>query len=437
MTVAYEADQQWTNWPVATFALSWPLSLGTRLYYPVTYPYLLRPTSPSVNPNPSRVYVRKRSGAIDAPSASWNTVARVLNIHRPDLNISAPSVGSEGSLLRVAVNNGYGGISVADLDVFFPTIHSSVIQDGFDPNVTVRGEKLHSVYSQPENGFPSPIQHRLMTSQQGLRKTTTEITDFMREVMVSQDSSLAVYGICMPHLLLCDSTRVPLDWSYASFDTVALGKDATLGELTRTTAFTVPSGASFEYATELFGRYAGSFDLGFDIRIDFHDAQSGALLLRDSLGAAALPTDSAWYVLYRIDLSSLVGNEVYMQLTLSETTENMLVDIVDVFDVSVPLEKSDRVTSRVPVASTVQLYQNYPNPFNPSTSITFNIPEAGDVHLSIHDNLGRRVATALSRHLDAGVHTVDFHAGHLSSGVYFYRLTANGETHTRRMTLLR
>jgi hypothetical protein len=126
-----------------------------------------------------------------------------------------------------------------------------------------------------------------------------------------------------------------------------------------------------------------------------------------------------------------------MQLTLSETTENMLVDIVDVFDVSVPLEKSDRVTSRVPVASTVQLYQNYPNPFNPSTSITFNIPEAGDVHLSIHDNLGRRVATALSRHLDAGVHTVDFHAGHLSSGVYFYRLTANGETHTRRMTLLR
>jgi hypothetical protein len=110
MTVAYEADNKWTNWPVATSALSWPLSLGTRLYYPVTYPYLLRPTSPSVNPNPSRVYVRKRSGAIDAPSASWNTVARVLNIHRPDLNISAPSVGSEGSLLRVAVNNGYGGI---------------------------------------------------------------------------------------------------------------------------------------------------------------------------------------------------------------------------------------------------------------------------------------------------------------------------------------
>jgi hypothetical protein len=301
----------------------------------------------------------------------------------------------------------------------------------------MRGDKLHSVYSQPENGFPSPIQHRLMASQQGLRKTSSEITDFMREVMVSQDSSLAVYGICMPRLLLSDSTQLPLGWSYASFDTVALGKDATLGELTRTTTFTVPSDASFEYATELFGRYAGSFDRDFDIRIDFHDAQSGALLLRDSIGVAELPADSAWYVLYRIDLSSLVGSEVYMQVTLSETTENMLVDIVDVFDVSVPLEKSDRVTSRVPVASTVQLYQNYPNPFNPSTSITFNIPESGAVQLSIHDNLGRRVATVLSRHLDAGEHRVDFNAGDLGSGIYFYRLLVNGETHTRRMVLLR
>ncbi|MBR9978407.1 MAG: T9SS type A sorting domain-containing protein [Bacteroidetes bacterium] len=437
MTVAYEADQRWTNWPVGTQSLAWPLQLGMRSFHPVTLPYIVWLPQPVVNPNPSRVYVRKRSGGIDAAGASWHTVARVLNIHRQDNNISAPSIGSQGTKLRVAVNNGFGGIGVADLDAFSPTIHSSTINDGFDPNMTVQGTKLHSVFSEPESGQPAPVQHRLSASYQGLRKTSAEITAFMREVTVSEDSSLAVYGICMPHLLLSDSSRLAIDWAYASFDTLALDKDATLGELTRTSSFQVPSGASLEYATELYGRHVGDFGTGFDIRIDFHDAQNGDLLLRDAIGVEELPGDSAWYVIYRIDLSTLATREVYMQLTLSERSDGMVVDIVDIFNLSEPLEKSGAVDGPVPVSGTVQLYQNYPNPFNPTTALSFHIPEEGDVKLSIHDNLGRHVTTVLSQHMRAGEHTVNFDARDMSSGVYYYRLRANGETHTRSMTLLR
>ncbi len=81
-------------------------------------------------------------------------------------------------------------------------------------------------------------------------------------------------------------------------------------------------------------------------------------------------------------------------------------------------------------AETVQpkefrLEQNYPNPFNPSTTISYQLPTSSDVSVKIYDLLGREVATLVNARQAAGRYDVRFNAASLSSGIYFYRLSAS------------
>ena len=84
-----------------------------------------------------------------------------------------------------------------------------------------------------------------------------------------------------------------------------------------------------------------------------------------------------------------------------------------------------------------QLKANYPNPFNPSTEISFSLPRTAEVRLTVLDLMGRKVATLVDEWLPAGNRTVTFDAGNLSSGVYLYRLQADGYTETRKMMLVK
>jgi predicted acyl esterase len=92
---------------------------------------------------------------------------------------------------------------------------------------------------------------------------------------------------------------------------------------------------------------------------------------------------------------------------------------------------------RQDVPSHIDLEQNYPNPFNPSTEITFVLPKAGRVTLTVCDILGREVATLVDEVRPAGRHTVWFNASGLSSGVYFSRLVVGDVARTGRMVLLK
>lgn len=84
------------------------------------------------------------------------------------------------------------------------------------------------------------------------------------------------------------------------------------------------------------------------------------------------------------------------------------------------------------------LNQNYPNPFNPSTKITFNMPEQGNVKLKIYNVLGNEVATLLDNEIVAGNHNVIFNATGLSSGVYYYRVEVEGKfAETKQMILIK
>ncbi len=83
------------------------------------------------------------------------------------------------------------------------------------------------------------------------------------------------------------------------------------------------------------------------------------------------------------------------------------------------------------------LGQNYPNPFNPFTSISFALPKAGNVSLKIYNLLGQNVATLLDMYKPAGYHKVIFDGSRLSSGVYYYRLQADGFVQVKKMLLVK
>lgn len=85
----------------------------------------------------------------------------------------------------------------------------------------------------------------------------------------------------------------------------------------------------------------------------------------------------------------------------------------------------------------ISLNQNYPNPFNPSTVISFSIPENSHVNLAVYDITGKQVAELANSRMSAGNHEVDFNASNLSSGIYIYRLTADNQVFTRKLTLIK
>jgi len=94
----------------------------------------------------------------------------------------------------------------------------------------------------------------------------------------------------------------------------------------------------------------------------------------------------------------------------------------------------DPVSTEIPGA--FSLSQNYPNPFNPATKFIFSLPEGANVSIRIFDIAGREVdVIANNQFMSPGVYTVNYSADRLSSGVYFYRITANDFVETKKMVL--
>jgi len=99
-----------------------------------------------------------------------------------------------------------------------------------------------------------------------------------------------------------------------------------------------------------------------------------------------------------------------------------------------------KIVNGVPVSdgpATFALFQNYPNPFNPTTVISGQWTVDSKVRLAVYDVLGREVALLAEGRFPAGKYSFTFNASNLSSGVYFYRLTAGSFTAIRRMSLVK
>ncbi len=101
----------------------------------------------------------------------------------------------------------------------------------------------------------------------------------------------------------------------------------------------------------------------------------------------------------------------------------------------VPTDINDGINASLPTE--FALSQNYPNPFNPSTVIGFSLPTASFVTLEVYNVLGQKVETLASGRYAAGSHTVEFDASEHTSGLFFYRLSHEKGTETKKMLLIK
>ena len=105
-------------------------------------------------------------------------------------------------------------------------------------------------------------------------------------------------------------------------------------------------------------------------------------------------------------------NEDWLPVS-NETASAFRVDVSEVTGIS---------TTDVRDSQGSSLAQNYPNPFHATTNISYTIGKPGFVNLKIYDLFGREIQTVVNEFQDAGIHSIDFDADQLSTGVYFYQL---------------
>lgn len=84
-----------------------------------------------------------------------------------------------------------------------------------------------------------------------------------------------------------------------------------------------------------------------------------------------------------------------------------------------------------------QLNQNFPNPFNPSTTITFSIPQSGNVKLTVYNLIGEKISEIINQIIEAGTHSIIFNASQLNSGIYIYKIETNNFIQSRKMTFIK
>ena len=84
-----------------------------------------------------------------------------------------------------------------------------------------------------------------------------------------------------------------------------------------------------------------------------------------------------------------------------------------------------------------ELHQNYPNPFNPVTLINFDIPQNGNVKLTVYDLTGREMSVLVNEFKNAGSYEAAFDGSFLASGIYYYRIEAGSFEVTKKMSLIK
>jgi len=159
--------------------------------------------------------------------------------------------------------------------------------------------------------------------------------------------------------------------------------------------------------------------------------------------SSGIPLNNNTWVEHKFNLSQYAGQKIYIAWRYYMVINNSSGLWINIDDIM--------IGNRFPIGiikinenfpSSFGLLQNYPNPFNPKTKIRFNIPPLeGDrgriTSLVIYDMLGREISTLVNEQLTPGNYEVTWDASKHSSGVYYYKLSTESFTETRKMILIK
>lgn len=120
------------------------------------------------------------------------------------------------------------------------------------------------------------------------------------------------------------------------------------------------------------------------------------------------------------------GNSAYVIDAYAETVYH--------FEYETIISVKDEINS---LPEGFELKQNYPNPFNPSTMISFALQEGSTVKLTVSNALGQALEVLADGYYEAGNYNVAYSGKDLASGIYYYTLTANGKSLTKKMMLMK
>ncbi|MCS6988888.1 MAG: T9SS type A sorting domain-containing protein [Chloroherpetonaceae bacterium] len=162
-------------------------------------------------------------------------------------------------------------------------------------------------------------------------------------------------------------------------------------------------------------------------------------LITTSVGAQVLPPPFPALPLFSIPDTTWIAQGTWIVRRVTPTV-NVNLSTFGVPPFTLPgqrvvLAREPLSASPSPTPVAFELAQNYPNPFNPTTVIPYRLSAPSDVRLEVFDMLGRKVATLVDARQGAGSHRVAFNAAafNLSSGMYFYKLSAGAFSETRKM----
>lgn len=158
-------------------------------------------------------------------------------------------------------------------------------------------------------------------------------------------------------------------------------------------------------------RFTPTRGMKIPLELYFHDSDCPGDCAGGNLGISPYNTDLGW---------QSPGEWIYTWI--GDTTHTVGID-----------ESDDNSF----VAKEFRLSQNYPNPFNPVTNIDYTLGVASEVDIRIYNLLGAEVAQLVKTHQPAGNYSVKWNARNVPSGVYFYRLKADGFVDTKKMILIK
>jgi hypothetical protein len=135
------------------------------------------------------------------------------------------------------------------------------------------------------------------------------------------------------------------------------------------------------------------------------------------------------FILTKISHSNLIWNDSIYMYNNSKNISRLIITAFAEIITDVNNERG------IPVG--YSLSQNFPNPFNPTTAISYQLPAYSHVMIKVYDLLGREVSTLVNENKPAGNYSVQFNAGKLTSGVYFYRMESGSFSQTKKLLLLK
>jgi len=154
--------------------------------------------------------------------------------------------------------------------------------------------------------------------------------------------------------------------------------------------------------------------------------------------SAGNPLNNNTWREFKYSLSQFAGQRIYIAwryyMVISQSS-GLWINIDDVLIGNRSAIGITQINSEVP--RNYELIQNYPNPFNPSTKIKFSLPKSSHVKVVIFNALGEEIQSIVNQNLKAGNYETDWDAGNSPSGIYFYRITADEFTNTKKMILVK